>query len=295
MLPGQGGPDRASRRGRGTSDEPGSGRPAKRGFTIGQAAGAVGVSPSAIRLWEKQGLVRSSRTLAGHRRFTADDIQQLRHVRELHEVRRGPIRQLRERLLVDAIREGRDHRPGERDAGLSVGARLRRARRERRMSLRALAAEAGVSATYISAIERGFGPPSIAVLQKLTAALGLTVAALVEPSPPASALVRAGQANLLQIGVAGVKIENLAPAARRLESQLFTVAPGAGSGGAYRHEGEEFLYVLEGVLEIWLDRNEHHLVRAGDSLCFASGRGHRWRNCGQQTARILWINTPPTF
>jgi transcriptional regulator with XRE-family HTH domain len=267
----------------------------KRTFTIGQAAGAVGVSPSAIRLWEKQGLVHSSRTLAGHRRYTAEDIQQLRHVHELHEVRRSPIHQLRDRLLLTANRDVRDPETGEKDAPVGIGARLRRARQERQMSLRELAAKAGVSATYISGIERGFGPPSIAVLQKLTAALGLTVATLVEPSAPASTLVRAGQANLLEIGVTGVKIENLAPAAQRLESQLFTIAPGAGSGGRYRHEGEEFLYVLEGVLEIWLDRNEHHVVGAGDSLCFASGRGHHWWNPGEHTARILWINTPPTF
>jgi transcriptional regulator with XRE-family HTH domain len=267
----------------------------KRTFTIGQAAGAVGVSPSAIRLWEKQGLVRSSRTLAGHRRFTADDIRQLRHVRELHEVRRGPIHQLRDRLSLRDDWEAPGPETGEDNAPVGIGPRLRRARLAREMSLRELAGKAGVSATYVSAIERGFGAPSIAVLQKLTAALGLTVATLVEPSPPASTMVRAGEANLLEIGVTGVKIENLAPAAGRLESQLFTTAPGAGSGGIYRHEGEEFLYVLEGVLEIWLDRNEHHVVGAGDSLCFASGRAHRWRNSGEQTARILWINTPPTF
>ena len=163
------------------------------------------------------------------------------------------------------------------------------------MSLRELAGKAGVSATYIAGIERGFGPPSIAVLQKLTAALGLTVATLAESGAPAATLVREGQANLLEIGVTGVKIENLAPAAQRLESQLFTIAPGAGSGGRYRHEGEEFLYVLEGILEVWLDRNEHHIVGVGDSLCFASGRGHRWRNPGNKPATILWINTPPTF
>src|SRR5439155_7722527 len=102
MLPAEPGSDGILRRSRGAPNdaEPGLGQPMKRTFTIGQAAGAVGVSPSAIRLWEKQGLVRSSRTLAGHRRFTADDIRQLRHVRELHEVRRGPIHQLRDRLLL---------------------------------------------------------------------------------------------------------------------------------------------------------------------------------------------------
>jgi quercetin dioxygenase-like cupin family protein/DNA-binding XRE family transcriptional regulator len=163
------------------------------------------------------------------------------------------------------------------------------------LSLRELAGKAGVSATYISSIERGLEAPSIAVLQKLTAVLGLTVATLVEPRPPTSTLVRAGQANLLEIGAGGVRIENLSPAAGRLESQLFTISPGAGSGGIYRHEGEEFLYVLDGILEIWLDRDEHHVLRAGDSLCFASNRGHRWRNPGERAVKILWINTPPTF
>src|SRR2546421_1608064 len=198
----------------------------KRTFTIGQAARAVGVSPSAIRLWEKQGLVRSLRTLAGHRRFTEADVHQLRHLRELHDVRRARVHVLRDRLLLSGDREPGNAPIDEKPAAVGIGPRLRRARQERELSIRELAGKAGVSATYISSIERGFGAPSIAVLHKLTAALGLTVATLVEPRPPTSTLVRAGQANLLEIGAGGVRIENLSPAAGHLESQLFTISPG---------------------------------------------------------------------
>ena len=135
----------------------------------------------------------------------------------------------------------------------------------------------------------------MAVLQKLTAGLGLTLNNLVKPSLPACTLVRVVDAKMLDIGVSGVRIDNLAPGAKFLEPQLFTVAPGSGSGGSYTHEGEEFLYMLEGTLEIWLDDNEHYRLGPGDSLCFPSTRSHRWRNPGKKPARVIWVNTPPTF
>jgi uncharacterized cupin superfamily protein len=104
-----------------------------------------------------------------------------------------------------------------------------------------------------------------------------------------------GDARMLDIGVPGVRIENLAPAARMLEPQLFVLDPGAHSGGSYRHDGEEFVHVLEGTLEVWLNGSEHYRVGPGDSLCFSSQRGHRWRNPGRKPARVIWVNTPPTF
>jgi uncharacterized cupin superfamily protein len=79
-----------------------------------------------------------------------------------------------------------------------------------------------------------------------------------------------------------------------MEPHLFHVAPGKGSGGAYAHPGEEFLFVLNGQLEISL-AGEIHRLSAGDSLYFDSSTPHTWRNPGKKETRILWINTPPTF
>jgi uncharacterized cupin superfamily protein len=79
-----------------------------------------------------------------------------------------------------------------------------------------------------------------------------------------------------------------------MEPHLFRIAPGRGSGEAYTHEGEEFLYVLRGELEIALDGTKYRL-KAGDSLYFDSSTSHHWVNPGKRNAEILWINTPPSF
>lgn len=262
-------------------------------FTVGQAASMVAVSPSTIRLWERQGLIRPERRTSGHRRYTREDINHLRRVREAREAQRVAFDAIQAELSAERPEEGADRPDAATDT--AIGDRLRAARLDRGLSLRELARRTGVSASYASAIERGRARPSIAALQKLTAGVELTVAGLVPPAVPACALVKVGDARLLDIGVPGVRIENLAPAASTLEPQLFTVDPGAGSGGTYKHEGEEFVHVLEGTLEVWLDGTEHYRVQPGDSLCFSSQRDHRWRNPGRRPARVIWINTPPTF
>jgi quercetin dioxygenase-like cupin family protein len=80
-----------------------------------------------------------------------------------------------------------------------------------------------------------------------------------------------------------------------MEPHLFRVKPGGGSGESYSHEGEEFLHVLRGDFEIWLNKSEHYRLKPGDSLYFESTMPHRWKNPGRKEAWVLWINTPPTF
>jgi quercetin dioxygenase-like cupin family protein len=58
--------------------------------------------------------------------------------------------------------------------------------------------------------------------------------------------------------------------------------------------GEEFLYVLKGVLEIVL-RAESYTLKAGDSFYFESSVPHKWGNPGRSETCVLWVNTPPTF
>lgn len=90
-------------------------------------------------------------------------------------------------------------------------------------------------------------------------------------------------------------MELLALGVVNMEPHLFRIAPGATSGGSYDHEGEEFIFMLQGKLEIWLDEVERYIMEAGDSLYFESTQAHRWKNVGTNEALLLWVNTPPTF
>jgi hypothetical protein len=134
----------------------------------------------------------------------------------------------------------------------------------------------------------------VASLQKLSAALGTSVAELVAVGAPACQVV-GGEVVPLDLPVPGVRIEDLSGTARLLEPQRFSVDPGHGSGEEYAHAGEEFLYVVEGTLSITLDGREQFDIEAGMSLCFESTRRHRWWNPGAVVTRVLWINTPRSF
>ena len=86
------------------------------GLRIGEAARQVGVSPSALRLWERQGLVRPGRSTVGRYRLYSDaDVEQLRSIRRLRLVERVNAPGIR-RLL---------RRPPKTDAATMTGARLR--------------------------------------------------------------------------------------------------------------------------------------------------------------------------
>ncbi|MPY38782.1 helix-turn-helix transcriptional regulator, partial [Streptomyces phyllanthi] len=75
-----------------------------------------------------------------------------------------------------------------------VGARIRQARLERGMSLRALAREIGVSASLVSQIETGKSQPSVSTLYAITTALSISVEALFDArdATPASPAVSSG-------------------------------------------------------------------------------------------------------
>jgi len=79
-----------------------------------------------------------------------------------------------------------------------------------------------------------------------------------------------------------------------MEPHLFRIAAESGSGESYSHEGEEFIYVLRGDLEINVDGEDYRL-KPGDSFYFESATPHRWSNPGRKETLLLWVNTPPTF
>ena len=94
----------------------------------------------------------------------------------------------------------------------------------------------------------------------------------------------------------GLMLERLIPYSdgHLLQGNIHHIEVGGSSEGALRHEGEEFGYVLNGRIELLLD-DQVFALEAGDSFCFRSERSHGYRNVGDETARVIWLNTPPSF
>ncbi|MGH9581014.1 MAG: cupin domain-containing protein [Terriglobales bacterium] len=255
---------------------------------IGDVARLVGLSPSALRSWEAQGLVHAHRTRSRYRLYSSEDVRLLKRARFLRRARGlnppAIVQMLKNQGLVRASRRG--------GTG-ALGPRLRSLRRSRRLSLAKVAREVGISVGFLSALERSQMTASVGTLRKLARFYGLNILNFFDPSESNPHLVRPGQRKLLEAG-AGVRMELLAWGNTVMEPHLFRIAPGAGSGEAYSHEGEEFLYIVRGRLNIALEE-ESFPLRAGDSFYFESHTPHQWRNPGRQETWVLWINTPPTF
>ena len=166
-------------------------------------------------------------------------------------------------------------------------------RMQRKLALADVGRAVGVSVGFLSAVERGQMTASVGTLRKLAAFFDLNILDFFHSEDPPQAVVCPHQRKVLEAGP-GVRMDLLAWGNTVMEPHLFHVAPGKGSGGSYAHPGEEFLFVLNGQLEISL-AGELHRLSAGDSLYFDSSTPHTWRNPGKKETRILWINTPPTF
>lgn len=256
---------------------------------IGDVARKVGVSPSVIRSWESLGLARPHRTESKYRLYTAEDVKLLQRARFLRK-ERG----LNAAAIVQLLkREGKAHPVADGNAG-AIGGHLRRLRSKRRLSLAQVAEAVGISVGFLSALERSQMSGSVGTLRKLARFYKTNILDFFDASENGSRRqVRPAERKILEAG-AGVRMELLAWGNTVMEPHLFRIAPDAGSGDPYTHEGEEFIYVLRGELEITLEGDQFRL-RPGDSFYFESATPHRWKNPGRKETLVLWVNTPPTF
>jgi transcriptional regulator with XRE-family HTH domain len=181
----------------------------------------------------------------------------------------------------------------------AVGERLRALRKSRRISLQALAARTGVSIGYVSQVERGLSTPSLKLLAHAADALGIGLAEFFgggSADRGAAELdeivVRRGERGRLGLWQAGISKELLTPPRESSGLNLFLVRlePGGTTGEEdYAHGGEEAGFVLEGVLQLTVERRSWRL-EPGDSFRFESKRPHRFRNPTDEVAVVLWVN-----
>jgi len=261
-------------------------------FRISEVSSLLNVSASTLRQWENVGLTAPSRTQGGYRVYSGRQVEQLKRIQSLR-VKNG--------LNIGAIRQslGPLEKPAAAKQGakareVSIGRRLRQLRRTRKLTLAQAAAATEVSAGFLSCLERGQVHASISTLQKLAVFYETTVLAFFGSSTKPGKLVRPAERKKLS-NEPGICIELLAHGDTAMEPHLFRLAPGTSSGESYYHDGEEFIYVIRGSCEMWLDEVEYYCLRPGDCLYFSSSQTHRWNNPFAHEALLLWVNTPPTF
>src|SRR6266446_1563188 len=252
---------------------------------IGDVARLVGVSPSVIRSWESLGLTHPRRAASKYRLYGPEDIKLLKRARFLRRVRG-----LNAPAIVQLLKRNGQVRAAPDGGARAIGVRLRQLRIGRGLSL---AKAAGISVGFLSALERSHMSASVSTLRKLARFYKTNILGFFDPAESSIRLVSPDKRKVLEAGP-GVRMELLAWGNTVMEPHLFRIAPQSGSGESYTHEGEEFLYILRGELQISLEDEEYRL-QPGDSFYFESATPHRWKNPGRGETWVLWVNTPPTF
>jgi DNA-binding transcriptional MerR regulator/mannose-6-phosphate isomerase-like protein (cupin superfamily) len=260
-------------------------------YKVAEAARLAGVSPSTLRLWESQGLVVPGRSETGHRQYSAEDVARLQRI-SWYRVERG----LNPAAIREALESEDPSDNAEASAVSDLGRRLRSLRHAAGKTLDQVAGDMRITSSTLSTLERTSQGVSFKTLHDLAEYYGTTVSRLSgEERDDVPAVVRAGEWRAWPETTPGVTVQLLAEGRIMMDCHRFVLAPGAASEGAYRHDGEEFMHILSGRLELVLDSDQFFDLGPGDSLYFESRRYHSWRNRHDGETILIWINTPPTF
>lgn len=185
----------------------------------------------------------------------------------------------------------------------TVGEKIRQIREMKKVSLEELASRSGMEITLVQKIEQEKNVPSLAPLIKIARALGVRLGTFLDDSDSfGPVVVRSGeyQKGARFTSQASETREHLNffslafdKAGRNMEPFIVDIEPGLQSDYMLSsHEGEEFIYVLEGEIEINYGK-ETYVLGKGDSIYLDSIVLHNVHAANQNSARILAVVYAP--
>jgi len=168
----------------------------------------------------------------------------------------------------------------------TVGQRIRLAREQKGLSLKELATKAGCLDEYLEWLEQGQVEPPVALLIQLARALKLDSAAFLPIEDPPDRRLKESAKRTEHYSYETLTLPS---EDSHLMAFSVTIPPKtAHKGVGYRHEGEEFVYVLAGETELTVDQKVTRLTEK-ESLRFNSNLDHHLSNPGEGEAELLVI------
>ena len=175
----------------------------------------------------------------------------------------------------------------------TIAANLKKVRTKLKMTLQELAERTGLSKGYLSKVERSQKAPPYSTLSRIVGAMGLEITDVLqaEPGPLLDAPIVVGRGTEAKViressQYAGYDYEVLAASKPGKNMEPFIIYAPDEFAPLFEHEGEEFIYVLEGRVELqYGDRT--FLLDAGDHVYFESRTPHTGRSVGGRRAKLL--------
>lgn len=199
------------------------------------------------------------------------------------------------RSLIQIARSGGETEIG---APVDLGQRVRELRKARNWTLEQAANQAGLARSTLSKIENSQMSPTYDALKKLAVGLEISVPQLF--TPPQEGQIN-GRMTVTKSGQgaahATVTYEHELLSATLTKKQMLPYRSRVRArsmeefDGWVRHDGEEFLYILTGVVRFYTEFYEPIEMSRGDSAYYDGTMGHNVVSISQEDATVLWVTS----
>lgn len=179
---------------------------------------------------------------------------------------------------------------------MNIGEKIKELRIQKSLTQEELADRAELSKGFISQVERDLTSPSIATLMDILQCLGTNLEEFFSGTTSEQVVFKKGDYFEKVDGELKNKIEWIIPNAQKnqMEPILLTLDTDGSTYPDNPHEGEEFGYVLNGTVTLYLG-NKQYRIKKGESFYFKPDRQHYIVATGKTGAALLWVTTPPSF
>lgn len=186
-----------------------------------------------------------------------------------------------------------------------IGGKVKHLRESKNLTLEEVADRSNISIEELIRIEEDIDLPSLAPLIRIARTLGIRLGTFLDDQKALGPVVCRKSESLMNPGIdfsnnskehrKHMEYHSLSQdkSGRHMEPFLIDVAPSNGAEFATSsHEGEEFIYVLEGIVEIDYGK-DRFILEAGDSIYYDSIVSHHVHAYNRETAKILGIVYTP--
>jgi len=180
-----------------------------------------------------------------------------------------------------------------------IGSKVKELRTNAKLTLRELSDKTGLSTGFLSQLERGLTSIATDSLASVAKALNVdTSYFFIRTTNRNSVVIRSYEKEILKIDNA--KYINFLfsanPYGKQMMPRIIDILPFDNTEplNQYQHEGEEFIYVLEGTLTLFVSGQSYELY-PGDGAHYDSKIVHNYTNYTNKIVKIIAVSTPSYF
>lgn len=182
---------------------------------------------------------------------------------------------------------------------IDIGSEIKELRKSNNMTLKGLSEKTGLSIGFLSQFERGLSTIAVDSLELIAKALNIELSHFIlKPKTKKEYILKSFEQEVYEVinnKFVHYNLSNNLNKKTFLPRKINILPMGKDENiTEYSHKGEEFIYVLEGTLTLFLDSKRYDLY-PGDSAHYNSKKMHNWANYTSKMVKLIVVSTPNHF